>query len=58
MRTCENCNREMPYHWWELNRREEIPIPGEGGGIHFRYMAQFCNPICMGITYLSPLDKR
>jgi hypothetical protein len=47
MRLCENCNRELPWHWWELQRREEIPVPGEGGGIHSRFLAQFCNPTCI-----------
>ncbi len=46
-RECENCSREMQYHWWELRRAEEIPVSGEGGGVHIRFMAQFCNPQCM-----------
>lgn len=47
-RRCENCDKELSCQWWELSHKEEIPVPGEGGGIHTRHLAQFCDPVCFG----------
>lgn len=57
-RQCENCGRGMPYHWWELVRKEEIPVPGEGGGIYSRFLAQFCNPTCIAEWWAKRKESR
>lgn len=46
-RTCVLCQKEMSYVWWELGIKEEIPVPGDGGGHFHRQLLQMCSPECV-----------